>query len=805
MISIPGYTIDRKIGSGGMADVYLGHQISIGRPVAIKVMSSAMAVDESFAKRFIKEANVGALSHQNIITVYDAGKVNDHYYIVMEYISGGDLASKIAKQQLTFEQKIEIVKQIANALGYSYSKGFIHRDVKPENILFREDGTPILADFGIAKAVTAATNLTSVGTIIGSPYYMSPEQTRGQEVDHRSDLYSLGVVLYELLCGYKPFESGDTFAIGIKHINESVPPLPQPLAQYQPLIDKMLAKDPNQRFQNSEQFSAAVNNMLVGNNATVIQPAINPETYAPNNISNNSGVNSAQAQVGSRRSNLPVYLAIVAILAGGSGGAGYFLLQGTEQTDPDPSSSDVKVVNTTGPGSAGVSPAFEREKSRQDAGAPVKEAQQLEQQENTPDSSDVLLAVDTEKSRLDASAPIQEAKQLEQQKQLEQERLEQKRLEEERAKAEQIKNQQAQQAAAKLKREKEEKISDLIAKATRLIQQEKYVLPANDNAYAIYQKVLKIDRNNSEAKDGIKKIKLQISQELQSALNSNRFTVVEGKVKMLLDYPEFIEIADLYMEKLTKVREKETQLKSNELQDKLVGGGKGPVMVNIPSGHFFMGDIRGTDTEGDEKPVHEVQIKNSLAISKFEVTFNQYEIFARSTGHHVPNDSGFGKGDRPVINVSWNDAVAYTNWLSKQTGHKYRLPSEAEWEYAARANTQTDYFWGDNIGKKNANCYGCSGGYDNKKTAEVGSYVENAFGLHDMHGNVWEWTQDCWHDRYNDAPNNGEAWEDNNCFSRVLRGGSWKTYPLFVRSSNRDWFEPNKSSNQFGFRVVRED
>ncbi len=218
-----------------------------------------------------------------------------------------------------------------------------------------------------------------------------------------------------------------------------------------------------------------------------------------------------------------------------------------------------------------------------------------------------------------------------------------------------------------------------------------------------------------------------------------------------------------------------------------------------------MGDIQGTDTEGDEKPVHQVDIQESFAIGKYEVTFAQYGMFTKSTGRVIPSDNGYGRGGRPVINVSWGDAQAYVDWLSKQTGQVYRLPTEAEWEYAARGDTQTDYFWGNSIGKKNANCYGCSGGFDNKKTAEVGHYQANALGVFDMHGNVWEWVQDCWHDRYDGAPQDGTAWEEKECDARVLRGGSWKNYPLFIRSSNRDWYEPNRSSNQFGFRVVRQN
>ena len=257
MISIPGYKITKTIGRGGMATVYLATQESIGREVAIKVMSPALAADPSFSDRFVKEARMANLSHPNIVTVYDAGEVDGTNFIVMEYASGGNLDSLI-RQGISISRSLEVIKQIASALHYSCNKGFIHRDVKPENIIFREDGSAVLMDFGIAKAISSGTQLTMVGSTIGSPNYMSPEQARGLELDGRSDLYSLGIVFYETLTGTKPYDASDTYVIGLKHINDPIPQLPGNLSQFQPVIDRLLAKSPDGRFDNGNQLIQAL-------------------------------------------------------------------------------------------------------------------------------------------------------------------------------------------------------------------------------------------------------------------------------------------------------------------------------------------------------------------------------------------------------------------------------------------------------------------------------------------------------------------------------------------------------------------
>ena len=234
--------------------------------------------------------------------------------------------------------------------------------------------------------------------------------------------------------------------------------------------------------------------------------------------------------------------------------------------------------------------------------------------------------------------------------------------------------------------------------------------------------------------------------------------------------------------------------------DALRGGGRGPEMVVISAGSFRMGCVSGLDCFGDEKPVHTVTIGQPFAVSKHEVMFEDYDRF---TYPNKVDDEGWGRGRRPVINVSWDDAKEYVTWLSSQTGQQYRLLTEAEWEYAARAGSTTKYGWGNDIGRNRANCDSdlCGDGFE--YTAPAGSFAANAFGLHDMHGNVWEWVEDCWNDSYAGAPSNGSAWLRGDCERRVLRGGSWNFLPGNLRSAFRDWLTTGDRLDDVGFRVAR--
>ncbi len=246
-----------------------------------------------------------------------------------------------------------------------------------------------------------------------------------------------------------------------------------------------------------------------------------------------------------------------------------------------------------------------------------------------------------------------------------------------------------------------------------------------------------------------------------------------------------------------------TTTSSGTFRDSLNAGGSSPEMLWIPAGSFSMGSPNSR-TEFDERPRHNVTIKR-FAISKYEISFAEYEQFTRATGHRMPDNLYLEKDTHPVINISWDDALAYTKWLSKQSGHKYRLPSEAEWEYAARAGSTDDYWWGRKIGRNNAHCFGCSTAYDPRIPTKRGSFKANAFGLYDTQGNAAEWVYDCYHENYEGAPGDGSNWEGGDCSVRVVRGGSYGSPPPSLRSAKRDKFKSDGIYDNIGFRVVRED
>ena len=381
-------------------------------------------------------------------------------------------------------------------------------------------------------------------------------------------------------------------------------------------------------------------------------------------------------------------------------------------------------------------------------------------------------------------------------------------------------------------------ILGLLAAAEKDVEMGRHTEPVGRNAYEKVKKILEEDSNNMGAARILSKI-LNINIEaLQTALNVGDFIGVREHLKIIRKvHPEAIATTDA--EKLL-----EKQLKAipeelgNTKEHNLAGA-----MVTIPGGSFLMGTLEGRT---DEKPLHIVTV-SSFEIGKYEVTIGQFRKFIEATGYltDAETDAGnnkgcFGDGDgvdfgqkegltwrnpsyiqsenHPVVCVSLNDAYAYIDWINKETSSNYSLPSEAQWEYAARSGSTTDYHFGnsksdlclyanvyDEVGK-NINRYGwrsapCDDG--EAKSSKVGKYKASLFGLYDMHGNVWEWVEDCWKSGYYNAPSNGEVFKNTKCEYRVTRGGSWYNIPLGVRSANRYWYMQTYRSFNLGFRLLR--
>ena len=317
-INIPGYTVLKRLGRGGMAEVYLAVQESIGRKVAIKIMLPALLTDESFSERFLREAKISAkLAHPNIVSIFDVGVVDNLHYITMGFLPGGDLKDRI-KKGMPLNEAVRTMKEIATALDFAHKAGFVHRDIKPENILFSQTGNAVLSDFGIARASEGVTSLTVTGSIVGTPHYMSPEQAQGKKVDGRSDLYSLGIVFYQMLSGRVPFEGDSAMSIGIKHIRDPIPDLPPQFAKYQTFLNKLLAKEPDDRWQTGADVARTLEVLdadgdLQGSD-TIASTMISADAIQATQV---TGATGSQGPVRKRRGVIAGVLVVAGLAIGG--------------------------------------------------------------------------------------------------------------------------------------------------------------------------------------------------------------------------------------------------------------------------------------------------------------------------------------------------------------------------------------------------------------------------------------------------------------------------------------------------------
>ncbi|WP_165423872.1 FHA domain-containing serine/threonine-protein kinase [Ktedonosporobacter rubrisoli] len=295
--SLGQFRIVERIGAGGMAAVFKAYQPTLDRYVAIKVLPAYHAQDPIFVKRFVQEArSVAKLAHPNIVQIHDFGEQENITYIVMEYVDGGTLKDRL-KKALPVPEAVDFVIQAAEGLDCAHRNGIVHRDVKPANMLIRKDGHLLLSDFGIAKILEGTTNLTRVGTGIGTPQYMSPEQGTGQPVDRRSDIYSLGIVLFHCLTGRVPYTADSPLTITVKHLHDPLPVerlvaenVPAPIVQ---VVVKMTAKQPHERYQSADVLIDALTSALAASNLSIPRPwragGLAPLVSAPSEARGQSG------------------------------------------------------------------------------------------------------------------------------------------------------------------------------------------------------------------------------------------------------------------------------------------------------------------------------------------------------------------------------------------------------------------------------------------------------------------------------------------------------------------------------------
>lgn len=275
------YKLYERLGEGGMAEVFRAEDLRLGREVAVKILRPQYASEKSFLERFINEArSMAGFSHPNVVNVYDVGRDGQRYYIVMEYVPGEDLRQQLERNgSVPARQALDIARQMAQGIGYAHRKGLVHRDIKPGNILMTPLGEVKVADFGIAKAM-ASVGLTEPGIVWGTTAYLSPEQVRGEPATPASDVYAMGVVLYEMLAGKPPFQGEDRVSIALKHLRDEPPPFDEAVQMARGvefLVRKALAKEPRERFANAEEMARSLGEYLrAGADATVARPIVAP-------------------------------------------------------------------------------------------------------------------------------------------------------------------------------------------------------------------------------------------------------------------------------------------------------------------------------------------------------------------------------------------------------------------------------------------------------------------------------------------------------------------------------------------------
>jgi len=722
LVEIPGYKVESVLGYGGMSTVYLAEQESLGRRVALKVMAESLTHDPTYTKRFLKEARIIAqLSYPYIIVIYDYGVVGAQHYIAMECVGGGDLFRRV-KKEMRVPEILKVMIQVAKALAYAHGKGYIHRDIKPGNILFREDGTVVLSDFGLAKGLSDNTQVTAAGMTLGTPAYMSPEQAFGEQVDSRSDLYSLGCVFYFMLTGTKPYTADNPVALAMKHLRDPIPKLPDEYAWLQPVLDKLMAKKPEDRYQYGEDLAKELEAYGDDDSVTPIKPSL----LNGNGNGNGTGVEPVELRIEEPETVSPEQM-IKAV--------DEFALRSSSTQRDDTSVLELVEDGDLNELALQADEAFKNSRPMDDSRVFLKNkidpTGDRFRVEESAEQTVVQPAIDPP-AHPDVTGAIREHSRGE------------------------------IPAISVRKVEKKPKVSRLLIASIGAA----IVITVVNVGAGIY---LAQQRNAPE----ISKL------DEQSRLDESRWT---AQTRKLIKF-----------------------------SDPLASGGTGPEMVVVSKGAFEMGDISGRYGPS-ARPVHPVHLGRDFAISVNEVTFDDYDKFALATNRDRPDDRQWGRGTRPVIYVSWQDATDYAAWLSTQSGKKYRLPTEAEWEYAGRAGTSSDYWWGEWPNHDFANfgsdvcCRGEIRGADQwgEQTSPVGAFPANDFGLHDSLGNVWEWVQDCWSVDYYGAQATGVARQEGDCMKRVVRGGSWSDIPINVAAASRGRAPIDKKLAFIGFRVLRE-
>lgn len=749
------YQIKKKLGEGGFGITYLAIDTHLDMRVAIKeylpsdfamrqnditIAPKSSDLKEGFdwgLNAFIDEAKtIAQFDAPNIVKIHRFFKANGTAYIVMEFCDGGSLSERLKASPFSEQATRALLEELIKGLQVVHGNHIFHRDIKPDNVMFRKNGTAVLIDFGAARQ--SIVGQTRTVTSMVTPGYAPPEQySQNSKFGPWTDIYALAAVAYHCLKGQKPSDAVQ------RMVEDDCQPLYQEAQASGFLrgIDWGLQLSASQRPQDLTSWLSSWDSGIipgsVSSENTVLLSSGEDTVLQMSSVSHRSAsqVNQPRkpAVGGSRLKLILIFIMVLILLVGGYYGYDQYQQENLELAPtPIPITKDLErpietstlqVPDATGqlwvttlPDNAQVD-ILDLERSYS-AGMTLKLGRyginvkargyedKIEFVDVSSGDNNVTIKLDPQKVKIPPSPELGQLW------------------------------------------------------ITTSPGNAQVVLMDTDPSYSAGMKL----------KPGRYRIKLMAAgyqekiETIDIASGDNDVTI--GLIREVLNVPL-------------------------------------PKMVAISGGSFKMGSDIG---ESNEKPVHTVNVK-AFSISQSEITFTQWDACVDAGGcSYKPHDEDWGRDNRPVINVSYQDITGeFIPWLKKTTGNAYRLPSEAEWEYAANAGRSSRYSWGYTINCSQAR-YGYLSGECKKRqnTDRVKSFLANPFGLHDMHGNVWEWTQDCWNDSYSAAPKNGEAWTKGDCSQRVLRGGSWLSRPDALRSAYRFKNSKTVRNNDLGFRLAQD-
>lgn len=748
MPEIPGYRVLRRIGKGGMSQVYLGVQESLDRQVAVKVMSPAALTDEISKQRFEHEARtIAKLEHPCIVGIHEVGRTRQGLlYYVLPYLAKGHLGQRDFTQDE--DRAIEVLRSLLSALEYAHARGIVHRDVKAENVLFDNADRPLLTDFGIALSKRDQTRITTAGLAVGSGGYMAPEQARGEVVDGRADLYSVGVLAYELLIGRLPYQAADPLALALMHAQDPVPRLPPEKKHWQPFLDRAMAKSPDNRYRNAQQMLGALNLIASGKPA---EPKFDT------------------AKLGSRlRSGWKPLVAAVAGVA--MVAVIYTWMQRDRGADPR---TDFFTVEDAAP-AARPAPAPAPPPSPAPAPAPVADAAPPP---TAPVDAALANAAQSPAPGLMPS-PFSEVS--------------------------------AEVSVTPLDYDPTRVGARELAAARRQIDRNRLSLPAGDNAMQSLREARELaPREPSLYRMADEVIRYYSERVLEAVKAGEDDAAVENYGRVA---PFVTEMEREKGKPWVALRDGLTPVLLARLQDglkKVDGVGVARTKALATSLEVPSQGLEPAWSQAIELPKAGDKLKDEgvamtlvslprgerpgLAAMRAEVTRSEYAAFASANGRAAArcrnrlapitlkkrtwDDPGFNQaGNHPVVCVSYDDARAYAQWLSRRTGKEYRLPTRAEWMplagYRGTGNACRD-------GRIDCGTDG---------TASANQGPGSHLGLNGMRGNAREWLSDC----------------GKGCARRLAAGAGWRDTAQRAKPQGSDDFDADTGFDDIGFRLVRE-